>query len=95
MNLTQKQNMADSVADKSFASSYNTERNGAPEHWPDTEREGEDSKTPMNKDRPKIDRKSVRFGTEESGLPEDQEWAEDWAKFMLLIIVIKLTLKPT
>jgi len=34
----------------------------------------------MNKDRPKIDRKSVRFGTEEDaeeeGLPEDQEWAE-------------------
>ena len=27
MSLVQKQNLADSVADKSFASSYNTERN--------------------------------------------------------------------
>jgi hypothetical protein len=61
--------LADSVADKSFASSNNTERGVEQE---------EDSNTPLNRDRPAIDKKMVKFGTEEDaeGLPEDQEWAE-------------------
>jgi hypothetical protein len=77
MNLAQKQNQADCVADKSMsvASSFLTER--GEEEWPHTERDGEDSKTPMNKGKSSR-RKSVKFGNSDDGndLPENQEWAD-------------------
>jgi hypothetical protein len=59
----------------SVASSFVTER--GEEDWAHTEREGEDSKTPMNKDKSSR-RKSVKFGASDDGneLPENQEWAE-------------------
>ena len=84
MNLAQKQNQADCIADKSMScasqSNYTvTERNGEQENWAYTERteKGEDSKTPMNKS--KRSNKSVKFGDaceDANQLPENQEWAD-------------------
>ena len=82
MNLAQKQNQADCIADKSMSvadqSNYsNTERAGDQEVWAYTERteKGEDSKTPMNKG--KRGDKSVRFDNGDvNELPENQEWAD-------------------
>ena len=83
MNLAQKQNQADCIADKSMSvadSSYAGTERGQPE-WPQTGRddidsEVEDSKTPMNKSR--RTNKSVKFGGNDDGndLPENQEWAD-------------------
>lgn len=82
MNLAQKQNQADCIADKSMSvadSSFAGTERGQPE-WPHTGRDdigsdGEDSKTPVNKS--KRTNRSVKFGTNVDGdLPEDQEWAD-------------------
>ena len=80
MNLAQKQNQADCIADKSMSivNTSNvsmTERDNGPDNWAYTERteKGEDSKTPMNKSK-RSGEKSVRFDQNE--LPENQEWAD-------------------
>ena len=67
MNLAQKQNQADCIADKSMSmSSVHTER----VQTENTEK-GED-KTPKN-------RKAAKSGEENANqLPEDQEFAELW-----------------
>ena len=81
MNLAQKQNQADCIADKSMSvadSSFAGTERGQPE-WPHTGRDdigsdGEDSKTPVNKS--KRTGRSVKFANNDDDLPENQEWAD-------------------
>jgi len=82
MNLAQKQNQADCIADRSMSCadqsnmSMTDRANGPDEVWAYTERtekDGEDSKTPMNKSK-RSNKKSVTFDQNE--LPENQEWAD-------------------